>query len=176
MLRSFIVAAIWLLFGTSTSLADAVIVYAHDQNGSAVTGSFSDLVSAARGGETVRVRYQRTDVTWIRTCNSISATEFDPVIALAAPTMQRASLQAEPKRPPDMVLPRNIIVTCYIDNAFDTEKAQFGREFALPPAFERIIINSSGVRQVVKVSTVGNIISNPDIMEDRLAMSWLVVK
>jgi hypothetical protein len=177
MLRSLITALIWLLFSASTVLAEAVLVYAHDQNGNAVSGSFSDLVNAALGGETVRVRYERTDVTWVRTCNSISATEFDLVISPAAPTAQMAlPPQAGLGRPLDWALLRNIIVTCFMDNSFDTEKAEFGRKFALPPAFERIIINSSGVRQVLKVSTVGDIVSNPDIMQDRLPVSWLVVK
>lgn len=176
MLRSLITALIWLLFSASTVLAEAVLVYAHDQNGSAVSGSFSDLVNAALGGDTVRICYERTDVTWVRTCNSISATEFDLVISPAAPTAQMALPPQAGLRPLDWALLRNIIVTCFMDNAFDTEKAGFGRKFALPPAFERIIINSSGVRQVLKVSTAGDIVSNPDIMEDKLPVSWLVVK
>lgn len=70
------------------------------------------------------------------------------------------------------------VVTCFVDNAFDTSKDGDHYMFADPVAFERIILNSDGTRQTIKVDPMGNRlpVSGQQVETVELATDWIVLE
>jgi len=69
-MKKLFLAASFVVVTAAGAQADSV--FSHDEQGSAISGSIVDLISAVEAGRQIVVGYNSGDIRWLRTCEHTS--------------------------------------------------------------------------------------------------------